>query len=282
MQEPLIVMQDVSHVFQADDGVGKAALSHVDLTVKRGEFVTVLGRNGSGKSTLARHCNALLLPTSGHCVVAGMDTREEKDLWKIRSHVGMVFQNPDNQLVAAVVEDDVAFGPENLGVPPQEIRSRVHESLEAVGMEHFRHCAPHLLSSGQKQRVAIAGALAMQTECLVLDEPTAMLDPQGRAEVLRTVCRLHEERGLTVVYITHFMEEATVADRIVVMDQGQICRAGTPKEIFGDVKSMDELGLSVPLAARVAFDLRRKGVKLPAGILTDTDLVQALEGYHVH
>ena len=252
------------------------ALNHVNLSVEEGEFVAVLGVNGSGKSTLAKQLNAILLPTSGSCCVAGMDTRKPEHLWDVRQTVGMVFQNPDNQIIAAIVEDDVAFGPENLGVPSDEIRSRVDEALKAVGMTEFHGFAPHLLSGGQKQRVAIAGTLAMRTKCLVLDEPTAMLDPVGRKEVLDTVWRLHRESGITVIYITHFMEEAAAAQRVVVMEDGKVVEDGSPKEIFCHVDAMRKRGLDVPLAAEIAWRLRKQGIRLPEDIVTDEELAVAL------
>ncbi len=268
--------EHLSHVFHAGEEDAYRALSDVSLSVDEGEFLAVLGTNGSGKSTLARHFNALLLPTEGRCTVAGLDTKETADLWRIRQLVSMVFQNPDNQIIAAVVEDDVAFGPENLGIEPAEIRMRVRDALTAVGMERYRTAAPHLLSGGQKQRVAIAGALAMNTRCLVLDEPTAMLDPIGRQDVLETVRRLHRENGITVVYITHFMEEAAAADRVVVMEEGRIAAEGSPREVFQDVGGMKARGLDVPLAVEVASLLREAGVSLPADLLTDEELVSAL------
>ena len=271
-----IRVEHLSHVFHAGEEGAHAALSDVSLTIEEGEFIAVLGTNGSGKSTLARHFNALLLPTEGRCIVAGFDTKETAELWRIRELVSMVFQNPDNQIIAAVVEDDVAFGPENLGIEPAEIRVRVRDALAAVGMERYRTAAPHLLSGGQKQRVAIAGALAMKTRCLVLDEPTAMLDPMGRREVLETVERLHREAGITIVYITHFMEEAAAADRVVVMEEGRIKAAGTPREVFQDVGGMKARGLGVPLAVELAAYLREAGVSLPADLLTDEELVSAL------
>ena len=271
-----IQVENLSHVYHAGQENEHVALAHINLKIKQGEWLAVLGTNGSGKSTLAKHFNALLLPTEGRCLVAGMDTAMDDELWKIRQQVGMVFQNPDNQIIAAVVEDDVAFGPENLGVPPEEIRMRVTESLRAVGMEHFRKFAPHLLSGGQKQRIAIAGALAMHTQCLVFDEPTAMLDPVGRAEVLETVRRLHDEAGITIVYITHFMEEAAAADRVIVMEKGHIVDEGTPAKVFTQVSAMKKRGLDVPLAAEIAWRLRQKGIVLPQNILTDEDLVVAL------
>ena len=271
-----IQVTDMSHVYHEGQPNEHRALDHINLTVTRGEFLAVLGTNGSGKSTLAKHFNALLLPTAGKCQVAGMDTADSQELWRVRQEVGMVFQNPDNQIIAAIVEDDVAFGPENLGVPTDEIRQRVREALQAVHMEKYRKFAPHLLSGGQKQRIAIAGALAMHTHCLVLDEPTAMLDPVGRAEVLAVVKRLHEEQGITIIYITHFMEEAAAADRVLVMDQGHIAVQGTPREIFTDVSGMKKRGLEVPLAAELAWRLRQQGVRLPGDILTNEDLVEAL------
>ena len=252
------------------------ALDHVNLSIKEGEFVAVLGTNGSGKSTLAKHLNAILLPTTGVCRIAGMDTREAERLWDIRQTVGMVFQNPDNQIIAAIVEDDVAFGPENLGIPSDEIRRRVDEALISVDMASYRGFAPHLLSGGQKQRVAIAGTLAMKTKCLVLDEPTAMLDPIGRKEVLDTVRRLHRESGITVVYITHFMEEAAAAQRVIVMENGKVAEDGSPEEIFSRVDAMRKRGLDVPLAAEVAWKLRKHGIDLPENIVTDEDLAVAL------
>ena len=273
-----IELHQLTHIYQQGMEHEYKALDAVDLQIEAGEFVAILGANGSGKSTLAKHLNALLLPTSGHVIVAGMDTLATKELWQIRQQVGMVFQNPDNQIIAAIVEDDVAFGPENLGVPTEELPARVTEALRTVGMQHYRSCAPHLLSGGQKQRVAIAGALAMQTKCLVLDEPTAMLDPQGRADILACVKKLHEERGITIVYITHFMEEAAAADRIVVMDQGHIVTQGTPHEIFSQTAAMRKLGLEVPVAAELAAELRQHGVQLPASIITAEELAAALSG----
>ena len=273
-----IELHQLTHIYQQGMEHEHKALDAVDLQIEAGEFVAILGANGSGKSTLAKHLNALLLPTSGHVIVAGMDTLATKELWQIRQQVGMVFQNPDNQIIAAIVEDDVAFGPENLGVPTEELPARVTEALRTVGMQHYRSCAPHLLSGGQKQRVAIAGALAMQTKCLVLDEPTAMLDPQGRADILACVKKLHEERGITIVYITHFMEEAAAADRIVVMDQGHIVTQGTPHEIFSQTAAMRKLGLEVPVAAELAAELRQHGVHLPASSITAEELAAALSG----
>ena len=276
MAEKFFELDHVTHVYQSGEGEGHEALRGVTLSIGAGEFVAVLGANGSGKSTLARHLNALLLPSEGNCYVRGMDTRDEALRWDIRQEVSMVFQNPDNQLIAAVVADDVAFGPENLGVPPAEIRRRVADALALVGMERYAQAAPHLLSGGQKQRIAIAGAIAMQTHSLVLDEPTAMLDPRGRAEVLSAVERLHEEQGMTIVYITHFMEEAIAADRIVLMDAGQVVMDGTPREIFSQPEKVRALGLDVPLAADIAERLRRGGRDLPQDIVTDEELLHCL------
>lgn len=271
-----IELENLSHIHHAGEEGETAALSHISLSLSAGEFVAVLGTNGSGKSTLAKHLNAILLPTEGICRIDGMDTRDAAHLWDIRQEVSMVFQNPDNQIIAAVVEEDVAFGPENLGVPSIEIHRRVEASLRAVEMTVFRNFAPHLLSGGQKQRVAIAGALAMRTRCLVLDEPTAMLDPAGRKEVLTTVRELHRHAGITIVYITHFMEEAAAADRVLVMEKGRLVEDGPPRKIFQQVEQMKKRGLDVPLAAEIAWRLRRQGIPLPEDIITDEELVTAL------
>ena len=272
----LIELDRLSRVYHAGEENEHRALADVSLSIAAGEFVAVLGSNGSGKSTLAKHLDALLLPTSGVCRIDGMDTQNVDQVWRIRQKVGMVFQNPDNQLIAAIVEDDVAFGPENLGVPPKEIRSRVDEALSVVGMTKFRSFAPHLLSGGQKQRIAIAGALAMQTECLVFDEATAMLDPEGRAEILAVVKQLHKEQHKTIVYITHFMEEAAAADRIIVLDHGHLAMDGTPREVFAQVDELQKLGLDVPLSVELGARLRADGIDLPQAIVTEEDLVQAL------
>lgn len=271
-----IELENLSHIHHAGEEGETAALSHINLSLSAGEFVAVLGTNGSGKSTLAKHLNAILLPTEGICRIDGMDTRDAAHLWDIRQEVSMVFQNPDNQIIAAVVEEDVAFGPENLGIPSIEIHRRVEASLRAVEMTAFRNFAPHLLSGGQKQRVAIAGALAMRTRCLVLDEPTAMLDPAGRKEVLTTVRELHRHAGITIVYITHFMEEAAAADRVLVMEKGRLVEDGPPRKIFQQVEPMKKRGLDVPLAAEIAWRLRRQGIPLPEDIITDEELVTAL------
>ena len=248
----MIQMQNLCHAYRDENGDELLALDNINLSLYQGEFVAVIGRNGSGKSTLAKHLNALLIPSSGHCTVDGLETGDHSKVWDIRQRVGMVFQNPDNQIVASIVEEDVAFGPENLGLPSPEIVRRVEDALRLVDMTEYRLHGPHLLSGGQKQRVAIAGVLAMQPTCLVLDEPTAMLDPVGRQEVLEAVCRLHRDEKITVVYITHFMEEAVKADRVVVMDAGHVIMDGTPKAVFNEVEKIRALGLDVPVAADVA------------------------------
>lgn len=250
-------------------------LRDINLKVKKGEFVVIIGHNGSGKSTLAKHINALLVPSLGKVEVMGMDTRDPAKAWEIRQRVGMVFQNPDNQLVAAVVEEDVAFGPENQGVPTVEIRKRVDEALREVGLYEYRTHGPHLLSGGQKQRVAIAGVLAMRPDCIVLDEATAMLDPRGRQEFMEVVRRLNKQEGKTIIHITHYMEEAVQADRVLVMDQGRIVLEGTPGEVFSKADRLKELGLDVPALTELALKLRKKGVQLPE-ILTEDEMVVEL------
>ena len=272
----MISVKELKHVYTDAEGREVRALNGIDLDIPEGEFIAIIGANGSGKSTLARHLNALLLPTSGKCIVDGMDTTDEKHLWDIRQHVGMVFQNPDNQIVAAIVEEDVAFGPENVGVPGSEVRQRVDQALAAVGMTDYAKHAPHLLSGGQKQRIAIAGVLALEPRVIVLDEPTAMLDPQGRQEIVRTVKRLNREKGITIVYITHYMTEALEADKIVVMEKGNICFTGTPHEVFSRVDELEKVGLEAPLAAKIAAELRKSGIKLPKEIITDEELAEAL------
>lgn len=272
----LIEVRQMSHVYEMPDNKVNYALRAIDLSIEQGEFVAVIGTNGSGKSTLARHFNALLKPTEGICLINGLDTRDEANLWQIRQTVGMVFQNPDNQIVAALVEDDVAFGPENIGVPREEMKERIQQALATVNMSEYAHHAPHLLSGGQKQRVAIAGVLALLPRCIVLDEPTVMLDPRGRAEITATVQKLNKEKGITVIYITHKMEEALLADRIVVMEAGSIVLTGTPREVFGQTKRIKELGLEVPLAAEVAEELRSDGMDLQTEIITSEELAEAL------
>lgn len=272
----MISVQELKHIYTDADGNEVSALNGINLDIPSGEFIAIIGANGSGKSTLARHLNALLLPTSGKCIVDGLDTTEEKNLWDIRQHVGMVFQNPDNQIVAAIVEEDVAFGPENIGVPGPEIRERVERALAAVGMSDYAKHAPHLLSGGQKQRIAIAGVLALEPRVIVLDEPTAMLDPQGRQEIVRTVKKLNKEKGITIVYITHYMTEALEADRVVVMEKGHIRFSGTPHEVFSRVDELEKVGLEAPLAAKIASELRKSGIKLPKEIITDEELAEVL------
>ena len=267
-------LEDVSYRYEPD---ARPAVSHVTLEVERGSFVAVLGHNGSGKSTLAKLMNALFLPTEGRVLVCGMDTLTEEKVWNIRRHAGMVFQNPDNQIVANVVREDVAFGLENLGVPQDEMVRRVEAALSAVRMSEFAETAPHMLSGGQKQRVAIAGALAMEPELIIMDEATAMLDPSGRAEVLATVRKLNREKGMTVVWITHFMEEAAQADRLIVMNDGSVALEGTPRQVFSRVEEIKALGLDVPPMAELAQTLRDKGLPLPEGILTVSDMVKELK-----
>lgn len=252
---------------------GSIAIDNVSMEIERGSFTAIIGRNGSGKSTLAKNINALLLPTSGTVLVNGIDTKDAERVWELRQQVGMVFQNPDNQLVSTIVEDDVAFGPENLGVPPEEIRKRVDEALSAVGMYEFRKRAPHLLSGGQKQRVAIAGTIAMRPSCIVFDEPTAMLDPSGRKEVMKIIKQLHDE-GITVILITHFMEEAAEADRVIVMDRGRIFMDGTPNEIFAKPDDIRAVNLDVPIAVELADRLRARGVPVPEEIVATEDLME--------
>lgn len=272
----MLCVQDLRFQFEYPNEPPVVVLDGIDLTIKKGSFVALLGHNGSGKSTLAKHFNALLLPTGGCVLVNGMDTSAEDKVYDIRRTVGMVLQNPDNQLVSTVVEEDVAFGPENLGVPPQEIRRRVDDALKRVGMYEYRRHAPHKLSGGQKQRVAIAGILAMQPECLVLDEPTAMLDPQGRREVLSTIGRLNREQGMTVVLITHYMEEAAQADRVVVMHDGLIRMDGTPRQVFSRVDELKAMELDVPQPTDLCDRLRRAGAALAGDILTAEECAEAL------
>lgn len=277
LKEPLICFSDVSFTYaKTQGGESWAALQDVNLEIWEREFVAVLGHNGSGKSTLAKHVNALLTPTSGRVVVAGLDTTDQEKVWEIRQKVGMVFQNPDNQLVATTVEEDVAFGPENLGIPSAEIRRRVTESLEAVDMLPYRLHSPHQLSGGQKQRVAIAGMIAMRPQCIVLDEPTAMLDPEGRREVMSTIHRLNREDGITVLHITHHMDEVIGADRVIVMDQGRIVLVGSPKEVFSQVELLRQLHLDVPQVTDLAQRLRNRGYSIPQGTLTVNEMVMHL------
>ena len=277
MKDAIIHAEDVRFSYVTAEGVAPIVLDGVSLSIEEGSFVAVLGHNGSGKATLAKHFNSILLPTGGKVYVDGMDTADEALLLAIRRTVGMVFQNPDNQIVANVVEEDVAFAPENLGVPPEEIRRRVDDALKAVGMYEFREHAPHLLSGGQKQRIAIAGVIAMQPRCIVLDEPTAMLDPIGRADVLRTIKELNRQRGVTVVLITHHMDEAAQADRLVVMTKGRVIADGTPKEIFQDVEGLKAVGLTVPETTQLLWELRQEGLDVPLDALSDEECAQALK-----
>ena len=289
-KETVIQLKDVTFSYYVEDAEGnvttnndvdvkhsekRMALDGVTLDIEKGSFVAIVGSNGSGKSTLAKHLNALLLPSSGEVLVCGMSTADPDNTWEIRRRCGMVFQNPDNQLVSSVVEDDVAFGPENLGVDPAEIRQRVDNALNAVGMYEFRKKGPHLLSGGQKQRIAIAGVLAMQPECIVFDEPTAMLDPSGRAEILKIIRGLHEE-GKTVILITHFMEEAAQADRIIVMDKGRPILDEAPAALFAHGEKLQELNLQMPFGASMAAKLRDLGVDLPEGIIQAERLAECL------
>lgn len=253
------------------------AVDDVTLDIAQGEFIAILGHNGSGKSTLAKHMNAILFPTEGTVWVDGKDTKDDSELWNIRQSAGMVFQNPDNQIIGQVVEEDVGFGPENMGVPTKEIWERVEESLKAVGMYQFRKHSPNKLSGGQKQRVSIAGVLAMHPKCIVLDEPTAMLDPNGRKEVIRAVRGLNQVEGVTVILITHYMEEIIHADKVFVMDQGKIALEGTPREIFSQVEKLKELRLDVPQVTLLAYELKKNGIDLPNGILTTKELLEALQ-----
>lgn len=258
------------------EGITKA-VDNVSIDIKQGQFIAILGHNGSGKSTLAKHMNAILNPTEGTVWVDGMDTNDGEQLWNIRQTAGMVFQNPDNQIIGQVVEEDVGFGPENMGIPTKEIWQRVEESLRAVGMYEFRKASPNKLSGGQKQRVSIAGVLAMHPKCIVLDEPTAMLDPNGRREVIRALRGLNQVEGVTVILITHYMEEIIHADKVFVMDQGKIAMDGTPREIFSQVEKLKSLRLDVPQVTLLAYELQKEGIPLPNGILTIEELVEALE-----
>ena len=277
--EPILSARDVSFAYDnyEEKKLPPVVLEDISLDVQPGEFVAVLGHNGSGKSTLAKHFNAILLPTSGTVYVGGIDTKEEDRLYDIRQTAGMVFQNPDNQLVATIVEEDVAFALENLGVPPEEIRRRVDESLKAVGMYEYREPSPHQLSGGQKQRVAIAGIIAMRPKCIVLDEPTAMLDPQGRREVLQTIRQLGDQFGITVVLITHYMDEAARCDRVVVVDNGKIILDGIPRKVFSHVEQLKSVGLDVPQVTELAWLLRQDGYDLPDDIIFEEECVQAIE-----
>ncbi len=271
----MIEIEKVVYEYKSNDKQ-VTALNDVSLEINEGEFVVVIGHNGSGKSTLAKHMNALLIPTSGDVKVKGMNTRDEDLVWDIRQAAGMVFQNPDNQIVATIVEEDVAFGPENMGVPSEEIIKRVNESLKIVDMEEYRNKGPHLLSGGQKQRIAIAGVIAMRPKCIIFDEPTAMLDPSGRKEVINTIKKLNKEEGITIIHITHFMEEAVDADRVIVMEDGNIVSQGTPREVFSRVEELKALGLDVPQVTELAHQLIEEGIDMPEDILTVDEMVMKL------
>ena len=273
--DPIIETRALTHTYVDGQNEEMIALDGISLSIMPGEFVAIIGTNGSGKSTLARHFNALLTPTKGTCLVGGLDTSVEENLWQVRQTVGMVFQNPDNQIVAAVVEEDVAFGLENIGVPGPEIRPRVEKALTDVGMLSYAKHAPHRLSGGQKQRIAIAGVVALEPKCIVFDEPTAMLDPKGRKDIVDTVLHLNKDKGITIVYITHKMEEAILADRVIAMKDGHIELMGSPKEVFTQVDRIRALGLECPLAAEVASALKKRGRDLPK-ILTHKELCEAL------
>lgn len=278
-KEILFDIRHLTHTFETEDGKTFDALSDVTCTIPKGSFTAIIGTNGSGKSTLARHLNALYLPTAGEVIVEGMKTSDMEHIWDIRQKVGMVFQNPDNQLVAAIVEEDVAFGPENLGVPAEEIRKRVDYALEKVGMSAYRTHSPAMLSGGQKQRIAIAGVLAMHPDCIVLDEPTAMLDPLGRKEVMDTIHELNRSEGITIVLITHFMEEAVTADHVLVVDRTKLQMQGTAREVFSQADKLTAMGLDVPVAADLAHGLRKKSYEIPEDCMTDEELGEALCPY---
>lgn len=275
--EVMIRLENVSYEYKSylDDSI-QTAVKDVSLEIKKGEFLCILGHNGSGKSTMAKMMNGLLFPTSGQVTVMGINTRDEDKIWDIRSKAGMVFQNPDNQIVATIVEEDVAFGPENLGIPPGEIRRRVDEALEIVEMREYKKHAPHLLSGGQKQRVAIAGILAMNPDCIIFDEPTAMLDPNGRIEVMETIKKLNEVEGKTIVLITHYMEETVDADRIIVMNKGEIALQGTPREVFSQVDKVKGLGLDVPQVTELVYELIKEGINIKYDVLSVEELVDIL------
>ena len=277
MGENMIKSEDLVFKYvNAEEQTEKVAINHVSMEVKKGEFLVILGHNGSGKSTMAKHMNALLLPSGGKMYVDGLDTSDIENLWEVRRRAGMVFQNPDNQLVATIVEEDVAFGPENLGIDPKEIRERVDDSLKAVGMYEYRKHAPHLLSGGQKQRIAIAGILAMRPKCIVLDEPTAMLDPSGRNEVMKTIKEVNKKFGITIILITHYMDEAAQADRIIVMDKGEKVMEGVPREIFSQVEKIKSIGLDVPQVTELAYELQKEGVDISTEILNIDEMVNTL------
>lgn len=272
----IIRSEDLTFSYTTDNSTAKTALSDINISVKQGEFLTILGHNGSGKSSLAKHFNAILLPCGGKVYVNELDTADEKLLLEIRRTCGMVFQNPDNQIVATITEEDVAFGPENLGLPRDDIRKRVDGALKTVGMYEYRNHAPHLLSGGQKQRIAIAGVIAMRPKCIVLDEPTSMLDPAGRRDILEILNKLNKDYGITVVLITHHMIEAVNSDRIIIMDSGKIVLEGTPKEIFPQVETLKKLGLTVPQTVELMYELNKQGFSLPLDSISEDECVTAL------
>lgn len=278
MNDSIVKVNDVSYIYSSNISEGREvkALSEINAEFKRGQFIVVIGRNGSGKSTFARLLNALLLPVEGTVIVNGIDTRDEEKVWEIRRSVGMVFQNPDNQIVGTIVEEDVAFGPENLGLPTEEIIKRVADALQAVGISEYSKYAPHLLSGGQKQRVAIAGILAMKPECIVLDEATSMLDPIGRKEVMNVLKKLNKEEGITVIHITHHMDEASMADRVIIVDEGKIVLDGPPKKVFSNVEKVKGLGLDVPQVTELFNELKKEGFQLPDGVLSVDEAVDIL------
>ncbi|UOW68013.1 energy-coupling factor transporter ATPase [Paraclostridium bifermentans] len=271
----IVSVEDISFEYVTEEDKFKA-IDNLSLNVKQGEFVVVIGHNGSGKSTLSKNLNAILMPTTGNIYINGLNTKEEKSLWDIRQTAGMVFQNPDNQIVATIVEEDVAFGPENLGIDPPEIRKRVEESLKSVGMYDMRDRQPHLLSGGQKQRVAIAGIIAMKPKCIIFDEATAMLDPSGRKEVMKTIKRLNKEENISIMHITHFMEEAVDADRVIVMEKGKKVLEGTPKEVFSKVEMLKSIGLDVPCMTELSKELKEEGLDIDGDILTVDEMVVKL------
>ncbi|MBM7549699.1 energy-coupling factor transporter ATPase [Peptoniphilus gorbachii] len=272
----MISIKNLSFKYDYEDENAKQILKDIDLEIKEGEFLALLGHNGSGKSTLAKLINGLLIPGEGDVLVDGMNTKNEEEIWDIRRNAGMVFQNPDNQLVATIVEDEVAFGPENLGIEPAEIRKRVDKALEDVGMTDYKKNAPHLLSGGQKQRVAIAGILAMSPKYIILDEPTAMLDPSGRREVIDTLVKLNKEENKTIILITHYMEEAAISDRVVVMEDGNIVLSGKPREVFSQVEEIKKLGLDVPQVTELAHELKKDGIEISTEVLNIEEMVKEI------
>ena len=272
----MISIKNLSFKYDYEDENAKQILKDIDLEIKEGEFLALLGHNGSGKSTLAKLINGLLIPGEGDVLVDGMNTKNEEEIWDIRRNAGMVFQNPDNQLVATIVEDEVAFGPENLGIEPAEIRKRVDKALEDVGMTDYKKNAPHLLSGGQKQRVAIAGILAMSPKYIILDEPTAMLDPSGRREVIDTLVKLNKEENKTIILITHYMEEAAISDRVVVMEDGNIVLSGKPREVFSQVEEIKKLGLDVPQVTELAHELKKEGIEISTEVLNIQEMVKEI------